>query len=223
MFWVTTPDDLLPRKRLARARCPRPGLAAAKCSCMAKRRRQDSSRAACVAMNSSNGMGAILVQMPPGERKSGIPHSVEIPAPVKGTITFESATRLRSRATAVCRSWAIMVRLLALPEKIPAGYRFAGGLPTDNEVRSGVRPSIPAQRGSLARWSPEISAHRAARAQSERCARLRLQQARPDRGAPARGREEPLHAGLPRRPGGRTAGRRKQAHRARRPAGRAHL
>ena len=32
-------------------------------------------------------IGLFFVQMPPGERKSGIPHSVEIPAPVKGTMT----------------------------------------------------------------------------------------------------------------------------------------
>ena len=30
-------------------------------------------------------IGRILVQMPPGERKSGMPHSVEMPAPVNGT------------------------------------------------------------------------------------------------------------------------------------------
>jgi hypothetical protein len=31
--------------------------------------------------------------MPPGERKSGIPHSAEMPAPVKGRITEASFTR----------------------------------------------------------------------------------------------------------------------------------
>src|SRR5215471_18632702 len=75
---------------------------------MAKRRRQDSSRAVWLDMNSSNGIGAILVQMPPGERKSGIPHSVEMPAPVNGTIASEFATRSRSRSSAVCKSGAVI-------------------------------------------------------------------------------------------------------------------
>ena len=30
-------------------------------------------------------IGLFLVHSPPGERKSGMPHSVEIPAPVNGT------------------------------------------------------------------------------------------------------------------------------------------
>src|SRR5215471_11324279 len=75
---------------------------------MAKRRRQDSSRAVWLDMNSSNGIGAILVQMPPGERKSVIPHSVEMPAPVNGTIASEPATSSRSRSSAVCKSGAII-------------------------------------------------------------------------------------------------------------------
>ena len=40
-----------------------------------------------LATNASNGIGWFFVQRPPGERKSGIPHSVEIPAPVNGTMT----------------------------------------------------------------------------------------------------------------------------------------
>ena len=54
---------------------------------MAKRRRQASLRISWLARNSSNGIGRFLVQSPPGERKSGMPHSVEIPAPVNGAIT----------------------------------------------------------------------------------------------------------------------------------------
>ena len=53
---------------------------------MAKRRRQLSSRASWSDRNWSNGIGACLVHSPPGERKSGMPHSVEMPAPVNGTI-----------------------------------------------------------------------------------------------------------------------------------------
>ena len=41
-----------------------------------------------LAMKASKGIGWFLVHSPPGERKSGIPHSVEIPAPVNGTIAW---------------------------------------------------------------------------------------------------------------------------------------
>src|SRR6202000_436072 len=44
-----------------------------------------------LATNSANGMGRLRVHNPPGERKSGIPDSVEMPAPVKGTIIDASA------------------------------------------------------------------------------------------------------------------------------------
>ena len=53
---------------------------------IAKRRRQASSRASALETNSSNAIGRLRVHRPPGERKSGMPHSVEMPAPVKGTI-----------------------------------------------------------------------------------------------------------------------------------------
>src|SRR2546423_13446208 len=75
---------------------------------MAKRRRQDSSRASWLATKSEKSIGRILVQMPPGERKSGMPHSVEMPAPVNGTITSDSSTSSRSRPMAVFTSGAIM-------------------------------------------------------------------------------------------------------------------
>src|SRR5689334_5680174 len=47
--------------------------------------------------------------MPPGERKSGMPHSVEIPAPVNGTIASEFSNKSRKRSCAVSRSSAIIV------------------------------------------------------------------------------------------------------------------
>ena len=49
-------------------------------------------------------MGFIRLQTPPGERKSGIPDSVEIPAPVKATI--RSADR---------RTWARSSRFADFP------------------------------------------------------------------------------------------------------------
>ena len=75
-------------KDSASARWPRPGFALAKLSCMAKRRRQASSRMSWLATKASNGIGWFLVHKPPGERKSGMPHSVEMPAPVNGTMRF---------------------------------------------------------------------------------------------------------------------------------------
>src|SRR5882672_4336398 len=108
MFCVITPGALPARWRLARARCPRPGRAAENCASMAKRRRQASFRISWLARNSSNGIGRFLVQSPPGERKSGMPHSVEIPAPVKGTMTRAPSTSSCSLSMAVSRSGAIM-------------------------------------------------------------------------------------------------------------------
>ena len=71
------------------------GLAPARnCSSMAKRRRQASSRISWLARKSSNGIGWFLVHRPPGERKSGMPHSVEMPAPVNGTITLRVLDQL---------------------------------------------------------------------------------------------------------------------------------
>src|SRR5262249_18510950 len=39
-----------------------------------------------------------FVHRPPGERKSGMPHSVEMPAPVNGTMTLAASTMSCSRA-----------------------------------------------------------------------------------------------------------------------------
>src|SRR5215204_4705413 len=58
--------------------------------------------------NSSNGIGRFLVQSPPGERKSGMPHSVEIPAPVKGRTTRAASISSRSAAMPVSTSRAII-------------------------------------------------------------------------------------------------------------------
>src|SRR5688572_21374473 len=77
---------------------------------MANRRRQDSSRASWLARKSEKSIGRILVQRTPGERKSGMPHSVDMPAPVNGTMTSASPTSSRRRLTAVFRSGAIMGR-----------------------------------------------------------------------------------------------------------------
>src|ERR1700761_5790771 len=74
---------------------------------MAKRRRHDSSRASRLATNSSKGIGRLRLHSPPGERKSGIPHSVEMPAPVKGTIIDASAIIAPSCSTPLLRFDAI--------------------------------------------------------------------------------------------------------------------
>src|SRR3974390_742580 len=75
---------------------------------MAKRRRQDSLRASWLARNSSKSIGLFLVHSPPGERKSGMPHSVEIPAPVNGTMLAAAWTSSCRRAMALSRSGAII-------------------------------------------------------------------------------------------------------------------
>src|SRR5215472_16242363 len=119
------------------------------CSSMAKRCRQDSLRASWLETNSSNGIGRFFVHNPPGERKSGMPHSVEMPAPVNGTILPAPWTRSCRRAKAVSRSGAIMLDWLTLhnyqaPSYIFGDYWTSGGFPY------------------------AVSAHNAARAQS-RC------------------------------------------------------
>src|ERR1700730_775158 len=107
MFWVMMAGIFPERYSEASARWPRPGLAAAKVASIAKRRRHASSRASRLATNSSNGIGRLRVHNPPGERKSGIPHSVEMPAPVKGIITDPSAIMAPSCSTPLRRSEAI--------------------------------------------------------------------------------------------------------------------
>src|ERR1044072_2330335 len=133
---------------------------------MAKRRRQDSSRASLLAMKAEKSIGFILVRMPPGERKSGMPHSVEMPAPVNGTITSQTSISSRRRDTAVVTSGAIMV--------CPA---------------PGNSRSFRTGRGNK-EVAHEISAHHAARAQSRRGAPLLCGPARHEVGAPPGGREE---------------------------------
>src|SRR5580700_2247971 len=112
MFWVMTAGTLPARYRLASARCPRPGRASPNWSAMAKRRRQDSLRASWLARNSSYGIGLFLVHNPPGERKSGMPHSVEMPAPVNGTMIPALWIKSWRWDLAVSRSGAIIVPTL---------------------------------------------------------------------------------------------------------------
>jgi len=69
-------------------------------SSASKRRRQVSRRASSEKRKSEKSIGAIFVQIPPGLRKSGIPDSVLMPAPVNTT-----ARRARSitRASSAIR------------------------------------------------------------------------------------------------------------------------
>src|SRR5215475_4776925 len=118
-----TAGTLPARYSEARARCPRPGFAAAKVSSIAKRRRQDSSRASRLITNSSNGIGRLRVHKPPGERKSGIPHSVEMPAPVKGTIVLAPAIMRKYPPSVFHATYSMAHREIA-PR---VGYRSALG------------------------------------------------------------------------------------------------
>src|SRR3954451_13596802 len=101
---------------------------------MAKRRRHDSSRASWLATNSSNGIGRLRVHSPPGERKSGMPHSVEMPAPVNGTIDDASAIMLPSASTPLRRSGAIKGDIRVLP----AGANYTHGRP-DCQIDATIR------------------------------------------------------------------------------------
>src|SRR6516225_2419372 len=93
------------RKSSATARWPRLGLAPRNVSSIAKRRRQVSRRASSEARKSEKSIGAIRVQIPPGLRKSGIPDSVLIPAPVK--TTARSAPAISPASASISRSGGI--------------------------------------------------------------------------------------------------------------------
>src|SRR6195256_4141805 len=73
---------------------------------MAKRRRQVSRRIACEARKSSKLIGGMRSHTPPGLRKSGMPDSVEMPAPVNTT------TRRAWRIISVRRSVSDIAGLL---------------------------------------------------------------------------------------------------------------
>src|SRR5215472_3768269 len=73
-------------------------------SSASKRRRQVSRRASSEARKSEKSIGAMRVQMPPGLRKSGMPDSVLMPAPVKKTMRRARAISSLSAATATAAS-----------------------------------------------------------------------------------------------------------------------
>ncbi len=91
------------------------------------------SRASWLATNSSNGIGRLRVQIPPGERKSGMPHSVEMPAPVNGTMVFASAIMSPSRSTPLlkirCNHGQAIPRSRAWP------YSMEGRMPPSAQRR----------------------------------------------------------------------------------------
>ena len=98
MFCVMTAATLPRRTRLATARWPRFGWAARMTGSLSNLRRQASRRMSSERMKSEKSMGAMRVQMPPGLRKSGMPDSVLMPAPVKTTARLEVSIRRRSSA-----------------------------------------------------------------------------------------------------------------------------
>src|SRR5262245_10102143 len=123
MFCVMTAVILPCSTRRASARWPALGVALRSVSSMANRRRQDSRRASAEARKSENSIGLYRVQMPPGERKSGMPDSVEMPAPVKATIFSAAAImRFNSSIFAMQPSAASSLRpaLLELPDMLEA-------------------------------------------------------------------------------------------------------
>src|SRR5580698_770222 len=82
------------------AKCPSFGLAPTHPAVPEKVRCQASRRASSLCMNASKLIGFIRLQTPPGLRKSGMPDSVEIPAPVKTTVRVEPARRAARREIA---------------------------------------------------------------------------------------------------------------------------
>jgi hypothetical protein len=62
---------------------------------MANLRRHASFRASSLLTNASNGIGLLRIQGESGDRKSGTPLSVEMPAPVKPTTARDRWTRPR--------------------------------------------------------------------------------------------------------------------------------
>ena len=83
MFCVITEEMRPFLVSFAIARCPILGLAVRTTSSVLNLRRHDSRLISSDARKSWNSIGLYFVQIPPGLRKSGIPDSVLIPAPVK--------------------------------------------------------------------------------------------------------------------------------------------
>src|SRR3954469_7595600 len=124
MFWVMTAATLPRRTSASTARCPRLGSAALKMSSIAKRRRQVSRRASSEATNSSKYMGAIWVQMPPGLRKSGIPDSVLMPAPVNTTARRDCSISRFSAATPVSSLIGLLWQIRRSPPSLASAVHF---------------------------------------------------------------------------------------------------
>ena len=80
------------------------GAAARMAGSLANLRRHASRRAAADATKSRNRMGVVRAQTPFGPRKSGMPDSVLIPAPVNTTARLDARRRRRSSATSDARS-----------------------------------------------------------------------------------------------------------------------
>ena len=107
MFWVMTHDAFPCRTSRAIAAWPAFGFAARRVLSVSNLRRQVSRRASSDAMNSPKSIGRNRSQTPPGLRKSGIPDSVLIPAPVKKTIRREVSMSSRKRMTCGSRTLVI--------------------------------------------------------------------------------------------------------------------
>jgi hypothetical protein len=112
MFWVTKVSRTRRRSRVTRA--PWPGLGSAVQfgdsirASQARRRTSGSATYAC-SVDSFSASG-FFVHTPSGPRKSGMPESVEIPAPVRTTILRLAATMTRARSTASSNSIAPVSR-----------------------------------------------------------------------------------------------------------------
>ena len=95
MFWCDHSRDFPGPMQARQRRMAAPGPRCGKLRVHGEPSPPDSLRISALAMNVSNPIGWYLVHMPPGERKSGMPHSVEMPAPVKGMMTRPTRSRDR--------------------------------------------------------------------------------------------------------------------------------
>src|SRR5215475_1680112 len=113
---------------------------------MAKRRRQVSRRASSEARKSEKSIGAMRVQIPPGLRKSGIPDSVLMPAPVKTTARRVRATAWAS--SAICGSVG-MTRVWQMLGDAPSLACDADGMCTAYLAAEGYEEELAYELGAV--------------------------------------------------------------------------
>ncbi len=101
MFWVTTAFTMPRRSSSATAWWAGFGSTAESRSMRGRWKLQKRSGSARKVLIEATSIGSYFSQRPPAERKSGIPLSVEMPAPVS-TTAYSEAARAAARSSAPC-------------------------------------------------------------------------------------------------------------------------